>query len=224
MKIQEFDNKAQLEIAFVAKITELIEWAISKYGEAHILLSGGSSPKSVYSQLSEEKIDWSKVIVGLVDERFVDSQDKDSNERMIRSTLCQNNAKKVRVLGMVSDLTSLHNNLLTANSEYKCFVKRIDVTILGMGEDGHTASMFPDDEQSELLLQSTEIGLFNTVSPNYPFNRITCSKEMLSKSENSLLLISGEKKREVFENAESSKLPIYYIAKEFKNLEVYYSK
>jgi 6-phosphogluconolactonase len=223
MKIQEFETKTQLEIALVAKLAELIQKAILKYGEARVLISGGSSPKAIYAQLSEEKLNWERVKFGLVDERFVELRDKDNNERMIRSTLCQNNAKKVGLVGMVVDPSNLQNNLELTRSNYKLFEERIDLCLLGMGEDGHTASLFPGDEQSASLLNTNEIGVFNTISPNYPFNRITCSKEMLSKSENTLLLIVGEKKKEVLEHAMHSSLPISYVIKEFNNLAVYYS-
>ena len=223
MKIQEFDNKTQLEIALVSKLTELMQLAILKYGEARVLLSGGSSPKAIYAQLSEEKLDWTKVKFGLVDERFVELQDKDNNERMIRSTLCQNKAKKVELVGMVVDPSNLQHNLELTRDNYRTFEERIDICLLGMGEDGHTASLFPGDEQSEKLLTTNELGVFNTISPNYPFNRITCSKEMLAKSENTLLLLAGKKKKEVFENATHSSLPISYVMKEFNNLAVYYS-
>ena len=223
MKIQEFDTKIQLEIALVASIVDCISKAINKYGEARVLLSGGSSPKSIYEQLSNEKLEWTKVKIGLVDERFVDVQDKDNNERMIRMTLCQNKAKKVDLIGMVVDPSNLQNNLVQTRFNYQGFEERIDLCLLGMGEDGHTASLFPGDEQSEKLLNSNEIGVFNTISPNYPFNRITCSKEMLAKSETTLLLLSGEKKKEVFEKAKQSNFPISYVMNEFKNLTVYYS-
>lgn len=223
MKIQEFDNKTQLEIALVAKLSELIQKAILKYGEARVLLSGGNSPQAIYTQLSKEKLNWARVKFGLVDERFVELQDKDNNERMIRSTLCQNKAKKVELVGMVFDPSNLQNNLELTRNNYKLFEERIDLCLLGMGEDGHTASLFPGDEQSERLLKTNEIGIFNTISPNYPFNRISCSKEMLAKSENTLLLIAGQKKKEVLEQAKDSALPISYVMKEFKNLAVYYS-
>lgn len=223
MKIQEFENKSLLENALVAKVVECIQTAILKHGEARILLSGGSSPKVVYAKLSAQHLNWTNVKIGLVDERFVDVLNKDNNERMIRSTLCQNVAKNAALIGMVYDASNLQNNLELARMNYKIFEERIDLCLLGMGEDGHTASLFPGDEHSEKLLQSTEIGVFNTISPNYPFNRITCSKEMLVRSENTILLIAGETKKKVLENAVVSQLPISYFVDEVKNLEVYYS-
>lgn len=223
MKIQEFENKALLENALVEKVVDCIQTAILKHGEARILLSGGSSPKLVYAKLSAQPLNWTKVKIGLVDERFVDVLNKDNNERMIRSTLCQNVAKNAALIGMVYDASNLQNNLELARMNYKIFEERIDLCLLGMGEDGHTASLFPGDEYSEKLLQSAEIGVFNTISPNYPFNRITCSKEMLVRSENTILLIAGETKKKVLENAVVSQLPISYFVDEVKNLEVYYS-
>ncbi|MGY8988281.1 MAG: 6-phosphogluconolactonase, partial [Flavobacteriales bacterium] len=74
MKIKHFENIHILENTLLKKISNCISDSIEKYGDARILLSGGSTPLNLYSLLSQEKIDWGKVKVGLVDERFVDQK------------------------------------------------------------------------------------------------------------------------------------------------------
>jgi 6-phosphogluconolactonase len=93
MKIKNFDNLNLLENSLVQKISLCISDSIKKFGDARILLSGGSTPINLYSLLSKENVDWGKVKLGLVDERFVDQKSEYSNERHIKNNLVKNCAK-----------------------------------------------------------------------------------------------------------------------------------
>ena len=115
-------------------------------------------------------------------------------------------------------------NLKMVNQQYKTFFERIDFTILGMGEDGHTASLFPGDKESEELMNTSNIGIFSTKSPSFPYNRITCSKELIANSNYIALFISGETKFNVLKNSIETQVPISYFVKNSKNMEIYYSK
>ena len=224
MEIKTFENKKNLESTLLLKISTCISDAIKKYGDARFLLSGGSTPMNLYSLLSEETIEWEKVKIGLVDERFVPKENLFNNETQIKNNLLKNSAKFATIFGMVYNYENEMLNLKMVNQQYKIFFERIDFTILGMGEDGHTASLFPGDKESEELMNTSNIGIFSTKSPSFPYNRITCSKELIAKSNYIALFISGETKFNVLKNSIETQVPISYFVKNSKNMEIYYSK
>ena len=224
MEIKKFENKKILESSLLLKISICISDAIKKYGDARFLLSGGSTPMNLYSLLSEETIEWEKVKIGLVDERFVPIENLFNNETQIKNNLLKNSAKFATIFGMVYNYENEMLNLKMVNQQYKIFFERIDFTILGMGEDGHTASLFPGDKESEELMNTSNIGIFSTKSPSFPYNRITCSKELIAKSNYIALFINGETKFNVLKNSIETQVPISYFVKNSKNMEIYYSK
>lgn len=224
MEIKKFENKKNLERTLLLKISTCISDAIKKYGDARFLLSGGSTPMNLYSLLSEETIEWEKVKIGLVDERFVPKENLFNNETQIKNNLLKNSAKFATIFGMVYNYENEMLNLKMVNQQYKTFFERIDFTILGMGEDGHTASLFPGDKESEELMNTTNMGVFSTKSPSFPYNRITCSKELIAKSNYIALFINGETKFNVLKNSIETQVPISYFVKNSKNMEIYYSK
>ena len=224
MEIKTFENKKNLESSLLLKISTCISDAIKKYGDARFLLSGGSTPMNLYSLLSEETIEWEKVKIGLVDERFVPKENLFNNETQIKNNLLKNSAKFATIFGMVYNYENEMLNLKMVNQQYKIFFERIDFTILGMGEDGHTASLFPGDKESEELMNTSNIGIFSTKSPSFPYNRITCSKELIANSNYIALFINGETKFNVLKNSKETQVPISYFVKNSKNMEIYYSK
>ena len=224
MEIKTFENKKNLESTLLLKISTCISDAIKKYGDARFLLSGGSTPMNLYSLLSEETIEWEKVKIGLVDERFVPKENLFNNETQIKNNLLKNSAKFATIFGMVYNYENEILNLKMVNQQYKIFFERIDFTILGMGEDGHTASLFPGDKESEELMNTSNIGIFSTKSPSFPYNRITCSKELIANSNYIALFINGETKFNVLKNSIETQVPISYFVKNSKNMEIYYSK
>ena len=224
MEIKTFENKKDLESTLLLKISICISDAIKKYGDARFLLSGGSTPMNLYSLLSEETIEWEKVKIGLVDERFVPIENLFNNETQIKNNLLKNSAKFATIFGMVYNYENEMLNLKMVNQQYKTFFERIDFTILGMGEDGHTASLFPGDKESEELMNTSNMGVFSTKSPSFPYNRITCSKELIAKSNYIALFINGETKFNVLKNSIETQVPISYFVKNSKNMEIYYSK
>ena len=95
--IQQYDNMNELENELIEEIVTLLNHSIKTKGEATLLLSGGNTPKNLYQKLSLQNIEWDKVNVGLVDERFVEKESPLCNEKMIRDTLIQNQASKARI-------------------------------------------------------------------------------------------------------------------------------
>lgn len=179
----------------VERMEELVNDAISKNGSAVVGLSGGSTPKPIYEKLSKSAIDWNKVTLFLMDERYVDPSHKDSNQKMIRETLTDHIAiPEGRVL---FPLTTLPIDACMADYEKKIETLKPDLFIFGMGEDGHTASIFPP--VSEEILGSKKKVVHTQTDTFAVKDRLSLSLDVLSSAKNSLLLLRGDEKKKVLE-------------------------
>lgn len=221
MNIKTFDQESTLLDELTQSISSILSNAVSETGKAKLLLSGGSTPGPLYKSLSNVELDWKNIKVGLVDERFVGQDSEYSNETLIKQTLVQNKAKNAPVTGMVFDLDGRENNVKIANDRYATFQERTDVMILGMGPDGHTASLFPGDSSSEESLKGNGSGLLNTTAPSNPTERISCSMNMIADATHLFLFIKGANKLEVLKNT-SENLPIHKLLKERDDIQIYY--
>jgi len=213
-------SKEELEDALLHDIKLVISEDIIKFGKAKLLLSGGSTPSGLYRKLSSTQLDWSKVIVGLVDERFVKNSSDFSNEKLVKTCFLINEAKNATFIPMIFSADNEVLNLLRTNESYTIF-NDASVIILGMGEDGHTASLFPNDSDSSKAMDS-EQNIFFTNSPSNPTRRITCTPKLLLSSKNIFLMLTGENKKEVLFSAAKNKLPISHFIGSIT--EIYYSK
>ena len=118
MKTQEFNTVVQLNNELADQFIQWINQAIAEYGQARILLSGGSTPISFYNLLEKKELDWTKISIGLVDERYVDQSSDFSNETLIHQTLLQNHLKETKVVPMVQFKDDAEKNLAAINKEY----------------------------------------------------------------------------------------------------------
>lgn len=203
----EFDSKAALEEALAAAMASALKSAINAKGSATLLLSGGSTPSGVYALLSEQDLPWQKVTVGLVDERFVGPTSPYSNFKLIGETLLQNHAKVATLLTMVMDETDYNGNLQQIEASYRIFTDT-DVCLLGMGPDGHTASIFPNDAASSKANLASDCLISNTNAPAVPTQRMTCNGPLLRRSKHLFLMITGAQKKEILAQSEQLQLPI----------------
>ena len=202
-----FDSKSALEHALAKAISAALMSSIQSKGEATLLLSGGSTPSGVYALLSQTEIPWKQVKVGLVDERFVGPNSPYSNYKLIGETLLQNKAKDATLVPMVLNELDYEQNLQKVEETYRIFTDT-DVCLLGMGPDGHTASLFPNDTASDQA-NSEKINLLsNTNAPATPQKRITCNGPLLRRSKHLFLMITGDQKKEIFEKSDELLLPI----------------
>ena len=208
-----FDNRAELESALTASIVKQLTQAINDDGKASIAVSGGSTPKALFSALSQVDIDWSKVDVTLVDERWVEPDSDQSNERMVRECFLINHAAAANFIGMKSGHDDVASGVIDYNNKLATQIKQpFDVVILGMGGDGHTASWFPDAPEINCALDSTgSSSTLSTLPPSQPMPRITLSYPCVAAAKQLYLHITGDDKRQVLENGLSTNdaLPIH---------------
>ena len=208
-----FDDRAGLEAALANTIVTQLSEAISADGKASIAVSGGSTPKALFAALSQADIDWSKVDVTLVDERWVDTGSEQSNERMLRECFAINHAANANIIGMKSADDDVAYGVENYNHKLANVIKQpFDVVILGMGGDGHTASWFPDAPEIDSALDPSENSLtLSTLPPSQPMPRITLSFPCVAAAKNIYLHITGDDKRKVLEQglANTDALPIH---------------
>ncbi len=220
-----FKTAKELECELANEIANRLAVGIKKNNKANILVSGGSTPIGMFYLLSLKKIDWAKVTIGLVDERYVAHNSTHSNAKLVRENLLINEAVEARFIGLVHILNAEDENIKRADMEYERFVNNVDVCVLGMGEDGHTASLFPNDKASEQDLKQSEVSIIKTQAPSEPKQRISCSKGLILSSDIIYLMITGEAKRLVLQTADAKQLLIAKIINEKSNgVNVYYAE
>lgn len=204
------DGAAAAE-AMAGRIAELIGEAIAVRGVATLALSGGRSPIPVLHALSACDLDWSNVIVTLVDERWVVPDHADSNERLIREHLLLGRAADARFVPMKNDAADACAGQTQCEAALAALPWPIDIVVLGMGEDGHTASLFPEAvELAEGL--STQAMTLAVTPPAAPHQRMTLSAHAILSSRHILLQIGGGAKKAVYDRARAggpvAELPI----------------
>ncbi len=170
--------------------------------QSSLVVSGGSTPGPCFDRLSAESIDWSRVTVVPSDERWVSGDDPDSNERLIRTRLLQGRASHGKVLSFFREGVDASQAPGLIEQDLQSLRRPFSATLLGMGEDGHFASLFPDFEGLQKALDphgSAQCITVNTAGS--PHLRISLTISALLDSTHIVLLIFGEAKRSVFEAA-----------------------
>ncbi len=200
------------DLDFIQKSVLLLKEKIVRYtANSRLLLglSGGSTPKPIYEQLAmSQAIDWSKIDCFLIDERYVAPDHKDSNQHMIRTALKQN-------IVAPNTLLSLHECVHAYEHTMTELLKKNlpMLMILGMGEDGHIASLFPGDTAA---LEETQRPVLHTKTKHFAVHdRITVTMPVIQKAER-VFLISGEKKYALLKEMKNDhRDAIKYPAQEF---------
>ena len=202
-----FENRSHLLTALTAECQDILSESISKHGSATLLVSGGSTPAPLYEALSKTELTWKKIKVALVDERWVDAQHAASNEALIKRSLLINNAKAASFTGMKTSDQRASKGQSEAESRYRALPQPFTVAIIGMGNDGHTASLFPHatglknalNVDNEQLTASINAKPSAVTGPNT--ERMSMTIAGLLKCERLIILLSGEDKLAVFDQA-----------------------
>jgi 6-phosphogluconolactonase len=218
MNIKYFSSRELLTNALTRLIVTSVERNVLEKNQCTLLLSGGTTPKPIYEKLSTQIACPENLLIGLVDERFVAVSSEFSNERMIRNAM----GSEFNIIGMIQDTTDSERNLSLLRKSYEPFIRNTDIVLLGMGTDGHTASIFPGDDSSEKIRKSAATDILNTTAPTHPKQRITCSTKMILLSKEIILLITGVEKKNVLLNF-GLNLPIHDILKNRPDTLIFYA-
>lgn len=207
--VKNFTTDGALLDYFCREICQKIEAAIAARGAAYIVVSGGRTPVPLFEKLAMQMLPWSKITIVLADERWVEPSDANSNERLVRTHLMHDQAAAAKFISLWKPNASAYEAEPEINQRLAA-VPTFDVVILGMGEDGHTASLFPCSADIKRALNTHEAVV--AVTPTTaPHTRMSLSLKRLLNSHQIYFHLSGANKagvlKRVVANQQAEALP-----------------
>lgn len=224
-----FENREDLIQELSNNIIKNLQDAIEQKNHATLIVSGGSTPKPLFEKLRQSKIEWKKVTIGLCDERWVEPTHKDSNENFVKTYLLQDEAKEAKFVGMYIDKIDIKEADIRCTQNIRESLYPFDVLILGLGEDAHTASLFPDNPKLEKAFDLNNKDLCIDIQPkDAPHKRMSLTLSAILSASHLYLHFEGKSKLSVYQKAINSKdlykMPIGSILhQEKKAVEVYWA-
>ncbi len=202
MSIRTFPSIDLLNAAVASAISELASKAIAAHGAFTLMLSGGNTPRALYRLLAKEyatAIDWKHVQIFWGDERYVPHNDVESNYRMAKQSLIDaidiplENVHAVPILMTDTEEAIAARYAAVLQEATGQEFPEFDLILLGLGNDGHTASLFPDMTPEAM----TKGFVIATHSPVAPFPRISVTLFTINNARNVFFLVAGEEKRQI---------------------------
>jgi len=217
----EYDSVDELADAVAGDIGFIIDSAIDARGSSLIALPGGSTGPAIYPKLAGQKVDWKKVTIIPTDERLVPMNDERSNVRAIAKTFLPKGARVIPIAAEIADYRLAGNS---ADARLQDLSWPPDLVWLGMGKDGHTASIFTGPDLQDALdapKARRAVGVMPDPMPaDVPIPRITLTRNAILSARTILIAITGQDKRDLLEQAiadgQSSKLPIGRVLAEIE--------
>lgn len=211
-----FPDSTALAHALSGEIRVDLDEAIGMRGMASLVVSGGRTPVKLFGQLHTEKLDWSRVWISLADERWVDTTADASNERLVREQLLVAPVTQARFVGLKNPAPTPEAGADWAWRALSRVARPFDVVLLGMGEDGHTASLFPGSLALARALDVTESpGCIAINALTAPHARVSLNLSALLDARRIILHIEGDSKWQVYQRARApgpvAELPVRAI-------------
>jgi 6-phosphogluconolactonase len=200
----DFPSPDALAEALAQRVAQQLRDAVAASGKASLAVSGGKTPVRFFKALSQQALDWANVAVTLVDERLVPDTDERSNARLVAQNLLRGEAAGARFVPLYSAAET--PELAARNAQNALTVSAVpmplDVAVLGMGGDGHTASFFPDaPDLGALFANAAGAKVLPVIARSAGEPRLTLSAQLLGSARFVAVHIEGQEKRAVLEEA-----------------------
>jgi 6-phosphogluconolactonase len=224
-----FENGSELASGLANRIAGALAAAVAARGAASLAVSGGSTPRAFFKVLSTRSLDWGKVTITLVDERFVPPDNPRSNHLLVKENLLTDKAKAATFVPLYQPTASVEEAALIATQKTAAIGHPFDVAILGMGNDGHTASFFPGGNNLAMALDpKTPPGIITMEAQDAGEPRLTFTFSSLQDSRLLVLHIEGDGKRDVLAKAEApgdeAEMPIRAVLRRAASpVEIYWA-
>ncbi len=225
----DFADKKKLASGLASAVAADLRAGIADRGVASLVVSGGSTPVGFFNALSQiSDIEWDKVTITLVDERWVDDLSDRSNARLVKENLLQNNAKDARFVPLYSggELPG-HEQIKQTNARLtQNMPTPFDAVILGMGNDGHTASFFPGGDTLDLALNNHGPAIAIS-APGAGEARVTLTLPTLLNTASLYLHIEGAQKADTLNKSaagsEIAEMPVRAVlTQKQKTIQLYW--
>ncbi|EPC01181.1 6-phosphogluconolactonase [Litchfieldella anticariensis FP35 = DSM 16096] len=193
-------SRERLARQLAEAVAEALRVDLTHQERALLVVSGGSTPVPFFHALAAIELPWERIDVTLADERWVAETADDSNARLIREHLLSGAAKAANFVPLTTADATPEQGVDTVATRVEQLAWPASVVVLGMGGDGHTASLFPDSRELGLAL-STDESVVAVRTPSQPQARITLSASRLHQTRRHMLHLNGEDKRAVLATA-----------------------
>ena len=204
-----YRNEDQWAWAIAVLVAAELRRELEQHARARLLVSGGTTPAPAFRALSQASLPWDHVEVGLVDERWLLPEDEESNAYLVRTQLLRNRAGAARLETLTQSGRRIEEAVAVANLHAR---RRAGIVLLGMGDDGHTASLFPHMRDLQFALSSSNayVPVDASGCPGAgPWSRrISLTPRGMAQAHTRLLLIRGDRKRQVIDRALAGDDPV----------------
>jgi 6-phosphogluconolactonase len=203
--LHEFSDKTALASALARSVAHDLRAALARRARASLVVSGGRTPVPFLERLAREPLEWPRVDLTLADERWVPADHADSNEGLVRRHLLRDAAAAARFAAMKNDAPTAAAGAARFEAALQGVMRPFDVVVLGMGDDGHVASLFPAAPQLPIALgPHTTLRCMAIDPPAAPYARLSLTLAALLDSRRIVLLITGASKSAVLQAARAA--------------------
>ncbi len=219
MQLHTFPDQQTLVSALAEHLAAALRRDIAAQGRASLAVSGGSTPLPLFERLSALDIPWRNVLITLADERWVDAASPDSNEALVRRSLLRNRAEAATFIGLKTAAATAMEGAADCEAQLAALPRPFTAVILGMGNDGHTASLFPCAPQ---LAEAADLRCGTRCAAlrpqTAPHERISLTLPALLDAREIILHITGPEKKAVLKRALAAgppeEMPVRFILRQ----------